>query len=167
MSIAKQVLRLEFRELSNDDISKVIDLYRSLSTESIYYRFRGFFKDFDNYVRSVFSNPRNKVYGAFLNGELVGVFEAVYISDGCYELAIVVKDRYQGRGIGTRLVAYAFNDLKSRGVKTMVAYTTPDNHRILAISRKFNGNIRCDFGECVVTFNLTTLDTKCFLASPS
>lgn len=167
MSIAKQVLNVKIRRLGIEDINKVVDLYNSLSTESIYYRFRGFFKDFEGYLKSIFSKPYNIVYGAFLGDELVGIFEAVYISDGCYELAIVVRDEYQNKGIGTRLVAYAFDDLKEKGVKTMIAYTTPDNYRILAISRKFNGDIRCTFGECIVTFNLTTMDTKCFLTSPS
>ena len=163
MSIAKQLIKLEFRELRNNDMKMVIDLYNSLSSESIYYRFRGFFKDFERYVKSVFSDPRNIVYGAFLGNELVGVLEAVYLSDGCYEMAIVVKDKYQGRGIGTRLVAYAINDLKRRGAKTLVAYTTPDNHRILAISRRFNGIIKCMYDECTTIFNLQSIDVSQFL----
>ena len=159
----KQLIKLEFRELRNSDMKMVIDLYNSLSSESIYYRFRGFFKDFERYVKSVFSDPRNIVYGAFLGNELVGVLEAVYLSDGCYEMAIVVKDNYQGRGIGTRLVAYAINDLKRRGAKTLVAYTTPDNHRILAISRRFNGIIKCMYDECTTIFNLQSIDVSQFL----
>ena len=163
MSIAKPLVGLEFRELRRGDANMVIDLYNSLSTESIYYRFRGFFRDFERYVKSVFSDPRNIVYGAFLGDELVGVLEAVYVSDGCYEMAIVVKDRYQNRGIGTRLVAYAINDLRRRGVKTLIAYTTPDNHRILAISRKFHGTIRCMYDECTTIFNLQGINIDQFL----
>ena len=159
----KQLIKLEFRELRNSDMKMVIDLYNSLSNESIYYRFRGFFKDFERYVKSVFSDPRNIVYGAFLGNELVGVLEAVYLSDGCYEMAIVVKDKYQGRGIGTRLVVYAINDLKRRGAKTLVAYTTPDNHRILAISRRLNGIIKCMYDECTTIFNLQSIDVSQFL----
>ncbi|GAB6944731.1 GNAT family N-acetyltransferase [Vulcanisaeta sp. JCM 14467] len=158
MSVVKQLVKLEFRELRSSDMKMVIDLYNSLSNESIYYRFRGFFKDFERYVKSVFSDPRNIVYGAFLNNELVGVLETVYLSDGCYEMAIVVKDDYQGRGIGTRLVAYAINDLKRRGAKTLVAYTTPDNYRILAISKKFHGIIKCMYSECTTVFNLQSVD---------
>ncbi len=112
----KPLIKLEFRELRSSDMKIVIDLYNSLSNESIYYRFRGFFKDFERYVKSVFADPRNIVYGAFIDNELVGVLEAVYLSDGCYEMAIVVRDNYQGKGIGTRLVAYVINDLKRRGV---------------------------------------------------
>ena len=163
MSITKQLIKLEFRELRNSDMKMVIDLYNSLSSESIYYRFRGFFKDFERYVKSVFSDPRNIVYGAFLDNELVGVLEAVYLSDGCYEMAIVVKDDYQGRGIGTRLVAYAINDLKRRGARTLIAYTTPDNYRMLAISRRFNGIIKCMYEECTVVFNLKGINISQFL----
>ena len=163
MSIVKQLVKLEFRELRNSDMKMVIDLYNSLSSESIYYRFRGFFKDFERYVKSVFSDPRNIVYGAFLGNELVGVLEAVYLSDGCYEMAIVVKDNYQGRGIGTRLVAYAINDLKRRGARTLIAYTTPDNYRMLAISRRFNGIIKCMYEECTAVFNLKGINVSQFL----
>ncbi len=161
----KPLIRLGFRELKGNDMSMVIDLYNSLSNESIYYRFRGgFFKDFERYVKSVFSDPRNIVYGAFIGDELVGVLEAVYLSDGCYEMAIVVKDNYQGKGIGTRLVAYAINDLKRRGgAKTLVAYSTPDNHRILAISRKFHGIIKCMYDECTTIFNLQSINVDQFL----
>lgn len=156
----KSLIKLEFRELRSSDMKMVIDLYNSLSSDSIYYRFRGgFFKDFEKYVKSVFSDSRNIVYGAFLGNELVGVLEAVYISDGCYEMAIVVKDGYQGRGIGTKLVAYAINDLKRRGIKTLIAYTTPpDNYRILAISRKFHGTIKCMHDECTTVFNLQSMN---------
>ncbi|MGC9153201.1 MAG: GNAT family N-acetyltransferase [Vulcanisaeta sp.] len=163
MSIAKPLVKLEFRELKTGDERMVIDLYNSLSNESIYYRFRGFFKDFDRYVKSVFSDPRNIVYGAFIGKELVGVLEAVYLSDGCYEMAIVVKDNYQGKGIGTRLVAYAINDLKKRGAKTLIAHTTPDNYRILAISRKFKGIIKCMYDECTSIFNLQAISVDQFL----
>lgn len=159
----KPLIRLGFRELKGNDMSMVIDLYNSLSNESIYYRFRGFFKDFERYVKSVFSDPRNIVYGAFIGNELVGVLEAVYLSDGCYEMAIVVRDDYQGKGIGTRLVAYAINDLKRRGAKTLVAYSTPDNHRILAISRKFHGIIKCMYDECTTIFNLQSINVDQFL----
>ncbi|GAB6946481.1 hypothetical protein JCM16161A_06110 [Vulcanisaeta sp. JCM 16161] len=163
MSVVKSLIKLEFRELRSDDMKRVLDLYNSLSNESIYYRFRGFFKDFERYVKSVFSDPRNIIYGTFLGDELVGVLEAVYLSDGCYEMAIVVKDNYQGRGIGTRLVAYAINDLKRRGAKTLIAYTTPDNHRILAISRKFHGIIKCMYDECTTIFNLQSINVDQFL----
>ncbi len=163
MSIAKPLAELEIRELSSDYVKMVIDLYNSLSHESIYYRFRTFFKDFERYVRYVFSDPRNVIYGAFLGNELVGVLEAIYVSNGCYEMAIVVKDRYQGRGIGTRLVAYAINDLRRRGARTLIAYTTPDNHRILAISRKFHGIIKCMYGECTTVFNLQGINVDQFL----
>lgn len=163
MSIVKPLIKPEFRELRKGDEGMVIDLYNSLSTESIYYRFRGFFKDFERYIRSLFADPRNIVYGAFVGKELVGVFEAVYIGDGCYEMAIVVKDNYQNRGIGTRLVAYALNDLKRRGVKVLIAHTTPDNYRILAISRRFHGIIKCMYEECTTIFYLQTLNVEQFL----
>jgi GNAT superfamily N-acetyltransferase len=103
------------------------------------------------------------VYGAYVDGKLVGVLEAVYLSDGCYEMAIVVRDNYQGKGIGTRLVAYAINDLRSRGAKTLIAYSTPDNYRILAISRKFHGVIKCMYDECTTIFNLQAINVDQFL----
>ena len=163
MSIAKPLVKLEFRELKGNDSKLVIDLYNSLSSESIYYRFRGFFKDFERYIRSIFSDSRNIIYGAFIDNELVGVLEAVYLSDGCYEMAIVVKDNHQGKGIGTKLVAYAINDLKKRGAKTLIAHTTPDNYRILAISRKFHGIIKCMYEECTTIFNLQAINVDQFL----
>ncbi|WP_054844338.1 GNAT family N-acetyltransferase [Vulcanisaeta souniana] len=159
MSIAKSLTKLEFRELKNNESKLVIELYNSLSNESIYHRFRGFFRDFERYITSIFSDPRNVIYGAFINNELVGVLEAVYLSDGCYEIAIVVKDNYQGKGIGTRLIAFAMSDLKRRGgAKTLVAHTTPDNYRILAISRKFHGTVKCMYEECTTVFNLQSIN---------
>jgi GNAT superfamily N-acetyltransferase len=163
MTIVKPLVKLEFRELGRSDERMVIDLYNSLSIESIYYRFRGFFKDFERYIKSIFADQRNIIYGAFTEGELVGVLEAVYLDDGCYEMAIVVRDNYQGKGIGTRLVAYAINDLKRRNAKTLIAHTTPDNYRILAISRKFHGTIKCMYDECTVVFNLPMINVNQFL----
>ncbi|ADY01350.1 hypothetical protein VMUT_1145 [Vulcanisaeta moutnovskia 768-28] len=70
-----------------------------------------------------------------MGNELVGVLEAIYLGDGFYEMAIVIKDNYQGKGIGTRLAKYAVDDIR-RSASMLIAHTTPDNYKIRASTYK-------------------------------
>ncbi|MCR4404930.1 MAG: bifunctional acetate--CoA ligase family protein/GNAT family N-acetyltransferase [Candidatus Acetothermia bacterium] len=52
------------------------------------------------------------------------------------ELAVVVGDPWQGRGVGTLLTDYCLEIARRRGVKRVFAEMLPDNERIIAMLRR-------------------------------
>ncbi len=52
------------------------------------------------------------------------------------EAAVVVRDDWQGQGIGTRLLAEMAVLARDQGVRVLYAYVQPDNHRILRVIRR-------------------------------
>jgi RimJ/RimL family protein N-acetyltransferase len=46
------------------------------------------------------------------------------------ELAIVVEDRFQGMGVGKALLKHLFQQAAATGIKTILAFTHPQNHRM-------------------------------------
>jgi RimJ/RimL family protein N-acetyltransferase len=81
-------------------------------------------------------------------------------SPGDAEFAIVLSDDWQGRGLGTRLLASLLVAAKSHGVRRLVGTTLSQNNGMLALGRKLGFKLAADPRSAIVT-NLT-LD----LASP-
>jgi len=81
-------------------------------------------------------------------------------SPGDAEFAIVLSDDWQGRGLGTRLLASLLVAAKSHGVRRLVGTTLSENIGMLGLGRKLGFKLARDPRSAIVT-NLT-LD----LASP-
>jgi RimJ/RimL family protein N-acetyltransferase len=82
---------------------------------------------------------------------------ARYVKDGSSgdaELAIVLSDDWQKRGLGTRLLVSLLAAAKSRGVRRLVATTLSANSAMLALARKLGFKLAADPRSAMVT-NLT------------
>jgi len=75
---------------------------------------------------------------AMLDGEtLLGVARYVRDKDNqAAEFALVVADSWQGRGIGTRLMAKLIDAARRRGVKRLYADILATNRPMLELARK-------------------------------
>jgi acetyltransferase len=118
-------------------------LLESTSNESLLQRFRQLvrrshelaarfcFIDYDREMAIVAEVSRNG------ERELVGVGRLVADPDHrIAEYAVLVTDRWQGRGLGSLLTEYCLDLAPAWGVKEIVAYTTGSNTRALSIFRK-------------------------------
>lgn len=86
------------------------------------------------------------------DNKAVGVVDVTPCGDGV-EVAILMIDAYQGRGLG-RAVAYDFaGRLKKMGFRYVLAYVSPENYKALAIARKIGAEIKCR-DVCVVIYVL-------------
>jgi len=119
------------------------ELLANCSTQTIWFRFRYLFKqtthemaarycfiDYDRelgIVAEVEENGQRKLIGV---GRLVA--DANFQSA---EYAVIVVDRWHGRGLGSLLTDYCTEVAKRWGVESIVAETTRDNSRMLAIFR--------------------------------
>jgi len=85
----------------------------------------------------------------------IGVARYVKLSSpGDAEFAIVLSDDWQGRGLGTRLLASLLVAAKNHGVRRLVATTLSENDRMLALGRKLGFKVATDPGSAMIA-NLT------------
>jgi len=75
-------------------------------------------------------------------------------SPGDAEFAIVLSDDWQGRGLGTRLLASLLVAAKNHGVRRLVATTLSENDRMLALGRKLGFKVATDPASAMIA-NLT------------
>jgi acetyltransferase len=84
-------------------------------------------------------------------------------SPGDAELAIVLSDDWQGRGLGTKLLASLVLAAKRRGLRRLVGTTMSENDGMLALARKLGFKLAADPRSATIT-NLT-LDLDRFTPS--
>jgi RimJ/RimL family protein N-acetyltransferase len=93
---------------------------------------------------------------------LLGVARFVTLSTpGDAEGAIVLRDDWQGHGLGTRLLASLLAEAKHRGVRRMIGTTLSANNAMLALARKFGFELARDEGAATVTSLKLDLQTEC------
>ena len=130
------------RPIMWDDDERLRAFHRSLSTDSIVYRFFSLVPtltpeaayhfthvDYENRMALVATT------GAGEEEQIIGVVRYERMDAETAEVAFVVQDAYQGHGVATellhRLVPYA----KARGIASFVAMTMMGNARMLDVLR--------------------------------
>lgn len=129
------VVRL--RPLRGDDGPNLLHLASRLSDEALYYRFMSPFRPTtDKDVAPFLDLDYRKRFalGAELNGELVAVGRYMAESDQTSaEVAFVVEDRHQQRGIGSVLLEHLAAIARSNGITRFHASTLGDNEKMLRV----------------------------------
>jgi GNAT superfamily N-acetyltransferase len=74
--------------------------------------------------------------------EIRGIAEYVEETPGRAELAIVVEDEYQSRGIGKRLFRALVRRARARGIQIFTGDVAAGNHRVLARLRRGGQGVR-------------------------
>ena len=113
---------------------------RELSPESRYLRFFSPLTELSEKQVQYFSTPDQRdhvAWGALAVGEprVPGVGIGRMVRDAndpaAAEFAVAVVDRYQGRGVGTALMAILCAAALRRGIAELQAMVLPDNRRVL------------------------------------
>ncbi|MET0851597.1 MAG: GNAT family N-acetyltransferase [Candidatus Rokuibacteriota bacterium] len=81
--------------------------------------------DHDRRAAIVAADPEGELIGVARYGTEPGADEA--------EIAVVVQDAWQGRGLGTILLSALLDHAVSRGITKFLAYVLADNHRMLRL----------------------------------
>lgn len=156
------------RPIVPEDADALRDLGSKLSSETVYFRFfsprpRIGDEEIAHYVTVDYQERLALV--AVLDGELVAVArydrcpsEAPAEGGGPAqaEVAFVVRDDHQGRGIGTVLLEHLASAAFQRGIGRFVADTLPENYRMLNVFRSagFAERALIDSGVVRVTLEL-------------
>lgn len=141
-----------FRPIKPEDEPMWIELLANCSKESIYSRFRFFFQwdshevaarycyiDYDRelaIVSEIVENGKRKLIGV---GRLIADPDHENV-----EYAILIMDSFQNKDLGGLLTDYCFEIAKKWGLKRIVAQTTSDNKRMIAVFEKRGFNIDFD-----------------------
>ncbi|HXG15253.1 MAG TPA: GNAT family N-acetyltransferase [Calidithermus sp.] len=74
--------------------------------------------------------------------------------EGRAEVAVVVEDAWQGRGIGRRLLTELLAEAQARGIRRFHADVLADNQRMLALIRQVGEveSVRVEFGVAEIDF---------------
>ncbi len=127
------------RSVSPGDEERLRRMLSRLSQKSIYLRFHAPLPQAPEWAAAMFANS-DRSYGesfvAVADGEVVG--HAMYVRLGggdSAELAIVVEDRYQDRGIGKLLLSELAERAGREGVQTFTAAVLGENRRMFGLVR--------------------------------
>lgn len=103
----------------------------------------------DIYARSAFSNG-NMVFGAFVDGDLVGVGEIKLLANSLpvrAEAAFSVVPDWQDKGIGDALFARIVAALQNRGVRSVMLWCRSSNRRMRHLADKHNAEMNFADGD--------------------
>jgi RimJ/RimL family protein N-acetyltransferase len=148
------------RPIRPGDAPALTQLYDRLSPESAYQRFFAVMRrlppDWARILADVDHDRRAAIVAAGPDGELIGV--ARYGTEpgaDAAEIAVVVQDAWQGRGLGTILLSALLDHAVSRGITKFLAYVLADNHRMLRLIRRQGAVTERSHDQGVVSLRFT------------
>ena len=132
------------RPIKPEDEPLWLEMFQGFSEESIRYRFFQILRDTPHEVRVRYCNidyDREIAIVAEMvksvQRKILGVARVSIESDGkSGEIAFIVSDRWQGLGLGTKLVDYVLDISKEKGLEDVYAIVLPDNCRALDLMKK-------------------------------
>jgi RimJ/RimL family protein N-acetyltransferase len=133
--------RVALRDIRREDEAALTALYERLSPQTAYQRFftamRRLPPNWGHILANVDYDRRMAILALGPDGSLIGVVRYAYDDRAREaEIAIVIEDPWQGRGLGTlllrELVAYA----EGKGIRRFRAYVLADNLRMLKLLRR-------------------------------
>ncbi len=152
--------QINFRPIHPTDEPRMRDLFYALSQQTMYYRFMSFRK----WVRRteiqefVYIDHRNDVtIVATLpeaHGEDIIAVGSFYLDPktNLAEVAFVVHDRWQNRGIGTYLLRYLGRIARRNGIRGFTAEVLRDNRPMQAVFNKTNFKLNTHFTGNVISY---------------
>jgi acetyltransferase len=132
------------RPIKPEDEPLWLEMFQSFSEEAIRYRFFQMLKDTPHEVRVRYCNidyDREIAIVAELteknHKKILGVSRLSIEPDGkSGELAFIVGDKWQGFGLGTKIVDYTLEIAKEMGIEAVYAIMLTDNNRAQNLTKK-------------------------------
>ena len=132
------------RPIKPEDEPMWLEMFRGFSEESIRYRFFTVIKDTPHEMRVRYCNIDYDREIAIVieltqggRKQILGVGRLPLETDRTRgELAFIITDKWQGFGLGTKLVDHVLEVAKDMGVKEVYCYMLADNFRAQALVRK-------------------------------
>jgi acetyl coenzyme A synthetase (ADP forming)-like protein len=155
---------LRLRPPASSDAVAVLDFLQGLSERSLYLRFHGIRQVDRAFVDSVL-DPDWLEAGAlagWLGDRVVGLANYVRLRDpSVAEVAFVVADEEQGRGIGTRLLEQLAARAAETGIRRFVAQVMAENQAMLSVFTEAGFDVvrELEHGEVEVSFPIASTES--------
>ncbi|HEX8732022.1 MAG TPA: GNAT family protein [Ktedonobacterales bacterium] len=162
------------RAIQPDDVERLQEFHARLSLDTIVMRYfrvaptlytseawRLTHLDYDNRMALVATTGEGD------EERIIGVvrYERVTATEG--ELAFVIDDEWQGRGISTRLLASLLAYAHERGFERMLAVTMSTNMRMRAVLAHAGFPARSSYADGCLTFTLDITASRAPAESPT
>lgn len=152
------------RPIRASDGELMQEFYARVSDESKYYRFFAPMPNLSDHDVFRFTHVDHRDRVAFVMlvaGKMIGVGRYDRIDRDSAEVAFLVEDAHQGRGIGQILLEHLAQAGRERGVKRFVAEVLPDNVKMLQTFRDAGYQVTGGFedGVMAVEFPIDPTDT--------
>ncbi|NEA24722.1 GNAT family N-acetyltransferase [Actinomadura bangladeshensis] len=153
------------RPIRPDDADLLRSFHARLSPESIYYRFfspRPHLSDRDVEHFTTVDHDRRVALIATIAGVMVAVvrYDRLGERPETAEVAFLVEDAHQGRGLGAVLLEHIAAAARERGVRRFVASVLPDNRRMTRVFREAGYRAEQRFEEGVIELVLDLEPTE-------
>ncbi|GGQ05382.1 GNAT family N-acetyltransferase [Actinomadura coerulea] len=155
------------RPIRPEDADLLRAFHARLSPESIYYRFfspRPQLSDREVEHFTTVDHDRRAALIATIAGEMVAVVRYDLLTDRreTAEVAFLVEDAHQGRGLGAVLLEHIAAAARERGVRRFVASVLPDNRRMTRVFREagYRAEQRFEEGVIELVLDLEPTDTS-------
>ena len=155
-TIREGVGELFIRPIRPEDAPLLIQLFESLSQQSIYFRFFSPLKKLPSHMLARFTQidyDREIALVALLgtesNEKMVGVARVItnIYNRKNAEFAVVVADAWHGKGIGAELLKRCLLISKERGIESVWGLVLPENTQMLALGKKLGFTAKRMVGE--------------------
>lgn len=153
------------RPIRPADADRLRAFYSRLSAESIYFRFFGprprlSDRDVERFTNVDYDNRVALI--ATIGAEMVAVIRYDRTEPGEAEVAFLVEDAHQGRGVASVLLEHLAATARERGIERFVADVLPANMKMMGVLRQAGYTAQSQFADGVVrmTLDLTPTETS-------
>ncbi|MFI6321925.1 GNAT family N-acetyltransferase [Nonomuraea sp. NPDC050556] len=152
------------RPIRPADADRLRSFYSRLSDESIYFRFFGPRPRLSDKEVAWFTNvdyDARVALIATIGTEMVAVIRYDRTGPGEAEVAFLVEDAHQGRGVASVLLEHLAATARERGIERFVADVLPANMKMMGVLRQAGYTAQSQFADGVVRMilDLTPTDT--------
>jgi poly(3-hydroxyalkanoate) depolymerase len=139
---------LKLRPIRPDDADRLVEFHGRLSPQSRYQRFLGSKPRLSQEEARSFASVDFRDRVAFVatvqegtEERVVGVARFDRMNSEQAEVALCVRDDYQGLGLGVALWEWLGEAAREEGVRVLRAIALPDNHRIRRLARRLGARL--------------------------
>lgn len=129
--------RVSIRGASSRDLERFRAMFSRVSSGTIYRRFHTPFSEVPERMLALMLHSDRygmESFVAVAGEEIVGHAMYVRLGDGGdAEMAIIVEDRWQSKGVGKSLLRRLAEDARGRGIEAFVGTILPENRRMFGL----------------------------------
>ncbi len=156
---------VHIRPIRPDDKEALLAFFERTGPESRYFRFFRSKNRLSSEELIYYTNldyERRMAFVAVEDGELIGVARYDVMTDepGRAEVALMVEDAHQGRGVGTQLFQILTVYARRHGVVSFEAFVLPENAQMMRMFRSSGYEMQRAFDEGVYAVSLATAESE-------